>query len=87
MKKQKEPDKLSLDAMEARKAGMSYGMWKGLQKPKPIEKKIPEGWKICEYCGKPFKPTTGRPQKYCEANCTNKAFHERQKARQMGVFL
>lgn len=78
-KKKKEPDKLAQDAAAALAAGMSYGKWKGLQPPVKIEKEIPEGWKICEYCGKPYKPTTGRPQKYCEANCTNKAFQERHK--------
>ncbi len=80
-KKKKEPDKLSQDAAAARAAGMSYGKWKGLQEPVKTErkKKIPEDWKICEYCGKPYKPTTRRPQKYCEPNCANNAYWERER--------
>ena len=80
MAKKKEPDNLALDAMEARRAGMSYGIWKGLQNPKKIEKRIPEGWKICEYCGKAYKPKTKRPQKYCQPYCADMARREREKA-------
>lgn len=73
----KEPDKLSQDAAAARAEGMSYGKWKGLQTPENVEKKIPEGWRICEYCGKPYKPKTYRPQKYCEPYCGQRARIER----------
>lgn len=82
--KNKEPDNLAQDAAAARAAGMSYGKWKGLQTPAKIEKKeIPEGWKRCAYCGKPFKPKSKQNQKYCESYCGQRARAERdrQKAR------
>ena len=75
-KKNKEPDKLSQDAAAAIAAGMSYGKWKSLQSPvkvEKVEKKIPDGWRVCEYCGKLYKPKTYRPQKYCEPYCGQQA--------------
>ena len=74
MAKRKEPDKLAKDAAAALEAGMSYGKWKVLQAPVKIEKQeIPEGWKLCAYCGKPFKPRAKANQKYCEPICANRA--------------
>ena len=67
------PDKLSKEALIARSSGMSYGKWKALQEPVDVEKEIPEDWRICEYCGKPYKPTTKRIQKYCEPYCGQRA--------------
>lgn len=70
----KEPDKLAQDAAAALAEGMSYGKWKGLQTPAKIEKKqIPEGWKRCAYCGKPFNPKKKTRQKYCEPYCGERA--------------
>ena len=86
MAKKKELDKLSLDMIECEKAGFGchYGAWKATQtKPVVIEKKIPDGWLICEYCGKPYKPKTKRPQKYCEATCQGRASWERKKQRDL----
>jgi hypothetical protein len=78
----KEPDKLSQDAAAAKAARMSYGQWKALQKPvKIVEKGIPEGWRICEYCGKAYKPKSKRPTKYCEIYCANQASSERDRQR------
>ena len=71
MSKKKEMDKLALDAAAALAAGMSYGKWKALQGIKVPEKKvegIPEGWKACKHCGKPFKPNRAS-QLYCEIEC------------------
>ena len=80
MARKKKPDKLSLDAAEARAAGMSYGKWKALQgEPVIVEKKIPAGWSVCKYCGKPFKPRVGSAQKYCEEFCQRSAYTERRK--------
>ena len=65
----KKLDKLSLDIIECQKAGFGvhYGAWKATQtKPAEIKKEIPDGWLVCQYCGKPFKPKTKRPQRYCE---------------------
>lgn len=78
MAKQKQPDKLAQEVAAARSAGMSYGKWKGLQPRVKIEtQEIPEGWKCCAYCGKPFKPKTKQKQKYCDSVCGNRARAER----------
>ena len=80
-RKKKEMDKLSQDAAAAKAANMSYGNWKAMQErhiPKK-EPKIPEGWLVCQYCGKPFKPKTKRKQFYCEVGCQKAAQIERDK--------
>lgn len=74
-------DNLDRDVKLARQAGMSYGRWKALQIPVVPEKKIPEGWLICAYCGKPFKPRSRRRQKYCEQFCMKLANCEQAKKR------
>lgn len=83
MAMQKEPDKLAQDAAAARAAGVSYGKYKAMQTPRKSQKakadEIPEGWKICKLCGKPYKPTSKRPQKYCGAECQQKAAMEKRK--------
>ena len=68
----KEFDKLSQEMIQCEKDGYGchYGAWKATQ-PKVIPKLddvIPEGWKRCEWCKKPFKPNV-KYQKYCEAGC------------------
>ena len=57
MAKKTEPDKLAQDAAAALAAGMSYGKWKAMQDPVKIYKKqdLEPGWKLCAWCGKPFK--------------------------------
>lgn len=69
-KKKKEMDNLAKDAAAALAAGMSYGKWKALQE-NPVPKKktgeLPEGWKLCKRCGKPFKAR--KTQVYCEYSC------------------
>lgn len=82
MAKSNEPDRLAQEAAAALVAGMTYGKWKGLQyerdkRTQIREKEIPEGWLICKYCGKPFKPKTKRSQFYCEAACQVAASKER----------
>lgn len=72
----KKPDKLSQDAAKALAAGMSYGKWKAMQQPVSTENGIPEGWKACPQCGKPFRPTRGK--KYCEPYCRSMAYYDRQ---------
>lgn len=68
-----EMDNLARDAILARKAGMTYGRWKAKQKPEKVEKKeIPEGWKVCPQCGKPFKPAHGK--EYCNNECRIQAY-------------
>ena len=84
MAKKKQLDKLSLDMIQCKKDGFGvhYGAWKATQKPVEIEKPaLPEGWRVCEWCGKPFKPKTKRPTKYCEVYCQNEAQRERYRQR------
>ena len=76
----KQLDNLSRDMIQCEKDGYGpwYGRWKAAQprvKPEPVEV-LPEGWKVCPYCGKPFKPKH-KQQKYCEAVCSYKAQKER----------
>ena len=80
MAKKKEMDNLAKDAAAAKAAGMSYGKWKAMQyNPVVIKKKeeIPEGWKVCPHCKKPFKPNHGNKQIYCEVTCQREAQKER----------
>ena len=71
-------DNLAREAMLAKKAGMSYGKWKAMQEPKkPKKKPVPENWLVCEYCGKQFKPTTKRPQRFCEHFCQVMSYREK----------
>lgn len=80
MAKKKEPDKLAQDAAAALAAGMSYGKWKAMQGNPVVIKKpdiVPDGWLVCNYCGKAFKPKTKRKQLYCEPICQAAASRER----------
>lgn len=82
MAKKKEPDKLAQDAAAALAAGMSYGKWKALQEnPEPEKKKdgLPEGWKFCKRCGKPFKAR--KTQVYCEISCQRETAIEKDRER------
>lgn len=86
MAKKKEMDNLAKDAAAALAAGMSYGRWKAMQdKPVVIDKpktdELPEGWKVCPFCGKRFKPNkygNGR-QVYCCVEHQRAALRERNK--------
>ena len=70
-------DNLARNAMLAKQAGMSYGKWKAMQQQVVVEKKMPDGFVVCAYCGEQFKPKTKRKQKYCGAECCNRASHEK----------
>ena len=73
--KGKTMDNLSKCAKLAKKAGMSYGQWMALHGSKPKKKKaesLPEGWRRCEECGKPFRGKSG--QRFCEISCRNSAY-------------
>ena len=74
----KKTDKLAMDAMKAKEANMSYGRWKAMQEVVVKPKGIPEGWLVCQYCGKAFKPKTKKPMKYCELFCQQRASDERE---------
>lgn len=81
MTRKKELDKLSLDMMQCVKDGYGchYGKWKAMQAEGKIERNVPEGWRVCEHCGKTFKPTTHSVQKYCEYSCQRAAADVRNK--------
>lgn len=72
-------DNLSADMIQCKKDGFGchYGAWKATQEPVKIEPKttIPEGWRNCEYCGKPFKNKQGK--RFCDIGCRNEAYRER----------
>ena len=72
-------DKLSSDAMLARKAGMTYGKWKALQPVVKFERKIPKDWKVCEFCGKAFMPNQ-KNQRFCDIGCRTDAYKPKAKA-------
>lgn len=74
MAKNKEPDKLAQDAAAALAARMSYGRWKAAQNPVKIEKPpLPSDWRVCPWCGTPFKLKNNRKRMYCEAGCQRAA--------------
>lgn len=76
----KPTDSLARDVMLAKQAGMSYGQRKARQPIVPIAKReIPDGWRACEFCGKPFKPTQGK--RFCDIWCRTEAY--RDKAREI----
>lgn len=79
-------DKLSRDMIQCEKDGFGchYGIWKATQ-PKVIPKlddALPEGWKRCVWCNKPFKPNVPY-KKYCEAICGYEAGKARDKDRKV----
>ena len=81
-RKKKFMDNLAKDAAAALAAGMSYGKWKAIHGDtrdanESIEEPVPEGWRICEHCGKPYKPYSRRPQKYCDSVCQQDALRKR----------
>lgn len=81
MAKKKELDNLSKDMIRCKADGFGchYGQWKALtgDTREKVEDQTPQGWLICQRCGKEFKPKTRRPQKYCDAVCQREATTER----------
>ena len=63
--------------------GVRYGAWRAAQGDVLIvnDNGIPEGWKICEHCGKMFKPYNKRLQRFCEVGCQVSAANARHKKR------
>ena len=75
-KENKAPDRLAQDAAAALAAGMSYGRYKAQQKMLPKDK-LPDGWRLCKHCGKPFDPRHYTDKIYCDSYCSNLAGKER----------
>ena len=80
MANEKVLDQLTLDMRECEKAGYGchYGKWKAMQKPVTVEKekRIPDGWRVCENCGEAFKPNQ-KHQRFCDVYCQRRAYDER----------
>lgn len=88
-------DNTSADAVEATRAGLSYGQWKALhpntkamrEAAKEIRKKEKPGNEIiCKNCGRAFVPARqGTKVKYCSDECrteaNNRMYRERNKRR------
>ena len=74
-------DRLARNAMLAKQANMSYGQWKALQSETPTEKPkedvAPEGMRLCEECGKPFKARSNK--RFCEYACRQKNWDRNRK--------
>ena len=81
----KKMDKLAQDAKKALAAGMSYGKWKAMQEPVKVEKELPEGWKVCPQCGKPFKSSQGK--KYCDIYCREQAYAPKAREAQRAYYI
>ncbi len=81
MAKKKPMDKLAWEAAQALACHMSYGKWKAMQPIVPVQpRKIPDGWRLCEHCGKAFPPKQG--QRFCDLTCRNKAYESKAKEMQ-----
>lgn len=78
MARKKKLDNLSLDMIQCEKDGfgVSYGRWNATQERKELVKDetIPAGWKLCEHCGKPFKPRQAK--RFCDEVCRTNAYYE-----------
>ena len=77
MAKKNKPDKLAQDVSQAIAAGMSYGRWKAMQPIATTASKLPDGWRKCEYCRKPFKGVQGK--RFCDVTCQKQSYKERTK--------
>ena len=52
-------DKLSAEMQQCSRDGLgaSYGVWKAAQPVQAVDQpEIPDGWKVCPFCGEKFKP-------------------------------
>ncbi len=72
-------DNLARNAMLAKQAGMSYGKWKAMQPvvTKTEKAPLPQGWRECEVCGKPYRKHGG--QKYCGIDCRKQAYADKER--------
>ena len=72
MAKTREPDKLAKDAMEAKKAGMSYGQWMAKHYVPPTPKQHRFEPVRCVCCGELIFPTNKAVRKFCSEYCNSK---------------
>lgn len=77
-KKKVEMDKLTADASNALKAGMSYGMYMAMKEPAKAPTPEIVGFKYtCQQCGKEFIVNNRRTRKYCGDRCRELAYYGR----------
>ena len=78
-------DKLEVDMRASEEAGfgVSYGLWRASLPEQEVNTgEIPEGWRVCQYCGKAYKPKQRRLTKYCSPECKEISWNETKKIRQ-----
>ena len=68
-------DRLAMNAMLAKQAGMSYGKWKALQPIVAVEQNaVPKGWQKCEECGVAFPPRGKK--RFCDSVCRRTSYEK-----------
>lgn len=81
---QKMADRLDIEVALAKKAGMSYGMWKAMQ-PRPAvpikpEPEVDDSFRrVCAHCGKEFFVNDRRVKKYCGDECQCAAWEKKRR--------
>lgn len=81
---EEQPDKLTRDNSAEIAAGMSYGQWKAMQPPAPIEPRKPPAVYVehtCACCGCTFVSYDRKDRKYCDNKCRKRAAYEQEKKR------
>lgn len=72
------PDQLSLDAAEARKAGMSYGKWKAIQGAQNVQRKDHDTAR-CEFCGTLIRLNPKCRRQFCDERCRSEFYNQRKR--------
>ena len=78
MERNKKMDKLSQDACDALKAGMSYGKYMAMKgysvTARPTRE--PVGYRhVCQFCGKEFYVQDKSPRKFCNYYCRQNSYY------------
>ena len=81
MAKAKELDQLTLDAIAAEKARMSYGKYMAMKEPAVIQPKNDPAvrYGVCLYCGERFIMDKHRVRAYCDYECYNRHYGQRKR--------
>ncbi len=85
MGRKKKLDQLTIDSTNAIKAGMSYGYYMALKKPKTVQRTYTQnpdfdGYKhTCKYCGKEFVIYHRKLRKYCSDECRQQSYLDNRK--------
>ena len=84
-RKHKELDNISKIMIQCDKDGygVHYGHWIADHNPVEIKKPpLPSDWRVCPWCGTPFKLKNNRKRIYCEVYCQRAAQHAKDYAKQ-----